>query len=118
VAPVLKERVMALPAARTLDVSDSDDLRRVVEAARASGQPLVLRVGNDNVAILTPLIDGDRAGRSSRRAKTPADRGAFRSAFGGWKGLVDGEELKRQAFASRGSNRPLVELRSSLGGHR
>ena len=60
-------------------------------------------------AVLQPVAPRKAARR--RRGKTATARyEAFRSAFGGWKDLVDGEALKEQLAAARGSDRPRVAL--------
>ncbi len=93
-------------AAKTIDISDLPDLRRVAEEVRAAKEPYLLRAGDQDVALLIPLREEEpRPG-----GRTQADRTAFLSAFGGWKGIVDGETLKRESTASRGSDRPLVVL--------
>lgn len=106
-----KEQVMALETPKVIDVTDSPDLRRVVEGVRDAGAPYVLRIGDRDVALLTPLPGVEPIQGPERRVKSEADRQAFLSAFGGWKGLVDGERRKRDAVASRGSDRPPVVLR-------
>ena len=46
----------------------------------------------------------------SKSVLRAADYDAFHSAAGGWKGLVDAEALKKEIMASRGSDRPPVNL--------
>ncbi len=101
---------MALEKSNVIDVTNNPDLRRVVEGVRDAGAPYVLRIGDRDVALLTPLPTVGPTQGSKFREKSDADRQAFLSAFGGWKGLVDGEQFKRDALASRGSDRPLVVL--------
>jgi hypothetical protein len=97
---------MAQPAT-TIDITDLPELRRIVEEVRATRQPRVLRAGNEDVAVLTPLLP---ARSRRRRGKTKEDYDAALGAFGGWKDLVDAEQLKADLKAARGSNRPPVEL--------
>jgi hypothetical protein len=66
-----------------------------------------LRAGNEDVAVLTPLAP---PGKRRGRARTKEDYEAVLATFGGWRGLVDAEQLKRDLKAARGSDRPPVEL--------
>lgn len=95
------------PALKTIDVTDLPELRRVAEDVRETQEPLLLRTGNDDVAILVPIEVSER---SDERVRTQADHEAFLSAFGGWKGIVETEKLKAGIRAGRSSDRPPVEL--------
>ena len=48
--------------------------------------------------------------RMRRRKKRISDTRAFRSAFGAWRNIVDGDNLKRMLTSERGSNRSPVTL--------
>ena len=94
----------------TVEIRDLDDLLRVVQEVRAEDAPLVLQIDDGDEIVVEPA-----SRRAGRRRPTPEERAraveaAFLAAAGGWKGLVDGEALKRQIRAGRGSHRPLVEL--------
>jgi hypothetical protein len=73
----------------------------------------LLTNGNEDVAVITPVTNLSKHGRKRPhgRQKTQADIDAFLSAAGGWKDLVDIEQLKRDIAESRArSNRlPLNE---------
>lgn len=91
---------------KAIDVTNLPELRRIAEEVRQSGEPYLLRTGSDAVAAVVPLDDtGD-----APRTRTQADREAFLSAFGGWKGNVDTHKLKAGLRAGRSSDRPPVEL--------
>ena len=92
---------------KSIDVSDLPEVRRLAEEVRAAGEPYLLRSGTDEVAILLPIAESERSGRGDR---TEADYDAFLSSFGGWKGIVDTEELKAGIRAGRSSDRPPVDL--------
>lgn len=52
-----------------------------------------------------------RTGKRCRKAATAEDREAFRSAAGGWRGVVDVDKLVKDIYESRRiSTRPPVEL--------
>jgi hypothetical protein len=90
-----------------IDITNVPELRELIAEVRASKTPRVLRADSEDVAILMPMRPPtQRRGR----AKTAADAAAFRSAFGGWHGLIDPEAFKAELRDARGSNRPPVEL--------
>lgn len=98
---------MTTQAEEIIDISDDGDLRRLAEEVQKTGQPRLLRVENEDVAMLVPVpVDH----QPDEPGYTREDYEAILSAAGGWKGLIDGEALKRQIRESRGSNRPLVEV--------
>ena len=90
----------------SIDVTDVPELRRVAEEVRDSREPRVLRAGDEDVAVVIPITTK----RRRNRARTQADYDAVLAAAGGWKGLVDGEQLKKDLEEARGSDRPVVEL--------
>lgn len=52
-----------------------------------------------------------RTGKRCRKAATAEDLEAFRSAAGGWRGVVDVDKLVKDIYESRRiSTRPPVEL--------
>lgn len=94
---------------KPLDISAIPELARLVEEVRATNTPRVLRRDSEDVAILAPIVPA--AKRRARRPKTPADYEAFLASAGGWKDLVDTEQLKADIAASRRlSIRPPVAL--------
>lgn len=88
------------------DVTNSPELARLAEEVRATMQPRYLEKDGEALAVVTPVASKKRA----RRAPTPADREAFLSAFGAWKGNVDVDRLKAGLAESRKLSRPPAEL--------
>ena len=86
-----------------LDISALPDLLRLVDEIVEADEPLVLRRRGEDVAVLTPV--GHRAAHDNERGVTDdgAAERAFLAAAGGWKGLVDAEQLKERIRAERGS---------------
>ncbi len=97
----------------TIDISHNPDLLRLAEEVRRRNQSAVLRNGDEDVAIVMPVA-GDtkrKARRSPFTRKSQADIDAFLASAGGWKDLVDTEQLKREIAESRArSGRPPIEL--------
>lgn len=95
-----------------IDISDNPDLLRLAEEVRKSQTPRVLRRDNEDIAVVMPVASSARhPSTSAVRTRTEADREAFLAAAGGWKDLVDTEQLKRNIAESRArSSRPLIEL--------
>jgi hypothetical protein len=92
-----------------IDISSLPDLVKIAEEVKATKTPRVLKKADETVAILMPV--GTATKPKKKRAKTQADYEAFKSAAGGWKGLVDTEQLKRDIYESRKiSTRPPIEL--------
>ncbi len=96
----------------TIDISHNPDLLRIAEAVRKNNTPTVLRRDDEDVAVVMPLADGTKPrARRAGKQKTQADIDAFRASAGGWKDLVDTDQLKRDIAESRArSSRPPVEL--------
>jgi len=72
-------------------------------------ETIVVEGAAGEVAVLKPV----RVPKSRRRGRqlTAADREAFLSSSGGWKGLVDGDKLLEDIYESRDiSTRPHIEL--------
>ena len=88
-----------------VDITDNYELRQVVDDAIAAKQSVVLRIDDVDVAVLDPLPVPER----DLDAQREADDAKFASTYGGWTG-IDGEELKAQIKAARGSSRKQVEL--------
>ena len=97
----------------TLDITHHPDLLRLAEEVRRTNTPTVLRRDNEDLAVLMPVAEGAtrKARRSSIRKKSQADIDAFLSSAGGWKDLVDTEQLKRDIAESRArSSRPPLTI--------
>jgi len=91
-----------------IDISDVPDLLRIAEEVQATRKPHMLRRDSEDIAILMPVTP---ARHKARRTKTRADYDAFRTAAGGWKGLVDTDKLITDIYESRRlSTKPPIEL--------
>lgn len=92
-----------------IDISDSPELARLIDVVLQSDGPRLLRRGNEDLAIVTPLPQGSTR-PAARRPKKGPDYEAFRSAAGSWAG-VDTDKLIEDIYATRRrSNRPPIEL--------
>lgn len=92
-----------------IDISNNPELMRLAEEVARTKKPRELMRDRETVAILMPAIT--KQVRRKTRVKTKADYEAFRSAAGGWKGLVDTEKLKKDIYESRKIvSRPPLEL--------
>lgn len=92
-------------AVEAVDVTDLPDLRRIAEEVRDTGRPCLLRIGDEGVALVVPIEE-----ETNRRGRpTAEDEAASRASFGAWRGIVDGEQLKRDIAEARGSKRTGVE---------
>jgi hypothetical protein len=92
--------------AASIDITNAPELARLAEEVRSTLQPRYLEKDGVAIAVVMPIATTRRAGRSP----TPADREAFYSSFGAWRGLVDGARLKRGLARSRTIRRPAPEL--------
>jgi hypothetical protein len=97
-----------------IDITGVPEVLRIVEAVQSAKKPLRLQADGEDVAEVRP-IDGSAAAPSTKRGKTrrtptQADRDAFFSSFGAWKGVVDVAKLKHHLAASRRISRPVSEL--------
>jgi hypothetical protein len=93
---------------RPIDVSSIPELLRIAEEVGSSGESRVLRRDDEDLAVVVPL--SVRTKRRKGRTLSAADRDAFLSAAGGWKG-VDTDKLVEDIYASRRiSDRPAINL--------
>ena len=84
------------------------ELARIAEEVAATKIPRELKRENKTVAVIVPV---KKSASKKKREKTKADYEAFKSAAGGWKGLVDTEQLKKDIYESRRlSTRPPIKL--------
>jgi len=90
-----------------IDITHIPELLRLAEEVQKSNQLTVLIKDGEEVLEVRPAKPSKRRSKAALRA---ADYEAFRSAAGGWKGLVDTEALMKDIMASRGSDRPPVNL--------
>lgn len=88
--------------ATEVDLSALPDFPRLVRQVAREGRRVVLRDNGEAVAILTPARSRRRR---PGRALTPAQRAAFLSSAGGWKGLVNVEAFQRETRESRSDRR-------------
>src|SRR3989304_6569689 len=84
-----------------------DPGQRLFVAAVRKRRTVVVEKSDGARAMLKPV-----AAKSPRRLRAKATTGneAFCGALGGWKGLVDGERLKKDLASTRGSRRPPARL--------
>ena len=92
--------------AASIDITNTPELARLAEEVRSTLRPRYLEKDGEAIAVVMPVATT----RRGRRPPTPADREAFFSSFGAWKGLVDGTPLKRDLARSRTIRRPAREL--------
>lgn len=91
----------------SFDITHAAELRRLAEEVRDRQESRMLRAEDEDVAILVPVP------RRRRRGEGVEDRAAFdavMAAAGGWRGIVDTEQLKEDIKAARGSDRPVAEF--------
>jgi hypothetical protein len=92
----------------TLDISRFPELLSVVEEVRSSGHSRVLTRGDEEIAVIVPVAHSRRYQSVVPRARRDIE--AMLSSAGAWRGIVDAEQLKADIRASRGSDRPAVDL--------
>jgi hypothetical protein len=102
--------------ARTIELTDIDDLAALVEEVRRSRHPRILRRNGEDVAVLMPTtMPGSGRARVTRlRPPTAAEvarsRAGIEAAVGTWND-IDTEALKRNLRRQRDvRTRPPVEL--------
>ncbi len=93
---------------KAIDIINEPGLLRIAEEVRTTREPRLLRRDGEDLAILIPTKPATRA--KPKRITTKTDYEAFRSTFGGWKGIVDADALKTDLAAARGSDRPSPRL--------
>lgn len=86
---------------RSIDIGAFPELVRRVENALREGDPVVLRAGDRELAIVEPAPP-DSAGRPTMRRLSPEERAAFLASAGGWRGVVDPEHVREDLERSRG----------------
>jgi len=91
---------------QSIDISQSPELLRVAEEVRDTNRPRALTRNHTIVALVVP----PRAQRKSVATSPESDYEAFLASAGGWKDLVDTEQLKKNIKDARGSDRPDVRL--------
>ncbi len=92
----------------SIDISGMPDVERLVEKVRQSQEPITLYRGEVAVAEIVP--SGTHTRRLIRR-RTKEGREAFLSAAGGWKDIVDADQLIADIYESRRiSIKPPVDL--------
>jgi hypothetical protein len=83
------------------------ELQKLIDDVRRTDEPRILRMGDEDVAILTPVRKRNRRGRQ----RTQEDHEAFLSSAGSWEGVVDTDKLLADIRESRErSFRPRVDL--------
>jgi hypothetical protein len=89
-----------------IDISEMPEVGKLVEELSKSDKPRMLRRGNEDVAILTPIKEP----KDKNRKPTPEQIAAARSAAGSWKDF-DADAFIEQVYRDReNGDRPPVEL--------
>ena len=83
-----------------VDASDAPALMKLVRSVQDSQRRDVIRLGGEEVAVLTPVRP-----RRKGRTITPADREALLASLGGWAD-VDTDRLIADIYAARGAPSP------------
>jgi hypothetical protein len=92
--------------ARPIDVTDSTELRRIVEQVQKTHRPVPIMQDSEIVAVVQPVpVTKDH--RATLLAE--AEIAAARSTFGALKGILD-ERKMQKIYEARGSNRPPAKL--------
>lgn len=90
----------------SIDISDMPEVAKLVEDLRKSDTPRVLRRGDEDVAILTPVTEP----RDKHRKPSDEQIAVARSAAGSWKDF-DAEAFIEQVYRDReNGDRPPVKL--------
>jgi hypothetical protein len=89
-----------------IEILSIEDLRTAVRRVEATEEPVVVSLDGDQVMLGPVTAWRDRRTREQRAE----DDAAFLAAAGGWKGLIDPEEFKKQIREGRSSDRPAVDL--------
>lgn len=84
--------------ARSIDVSEVRDFRRLIEEVWTSRDSVVLTRDDEELVVLKPVSPTDT--RRRRQPKSRADRDAFESAAGSWHAF-DAERFLEQNRESR-----------------
>ena len=91
----------------SIDISNSSELTRLVDEMHESGVPRVLTRGDEEVAVLSPVVPVQDY---PWREVTEEDYEAFRSAAGSWTGHLDAERFIKENYERRRiSSRPPVD---------
>jgi hypothetical protein len=101
--------VRATAAAATLDIAALPEVVRLVEEVRRTGAPLLLRRGDEDLAVLSPAPPARPTRRPRGKRPTQAQIDAALATFGTWTDL-DAGKLLRELDEARGDATPPVEL--------
>jgi hypothetical protein len=87
-----------------IDISSMPDLLRLAEEVRATKQARMLQRDHEDLAMLVPVAKLP-ALRLPARKNPKTAREAIEASAGGWKGLIDAEQLKKDLQEARSSDR-------------
>lgn len=93
---------------KTVDLREHPELLHLVELIRESGEECVLRDGDENIAVIRPILAGDES-----PVPNLTEEGIERlwELAGAWSGIVDTERLRLDHYESRRIlGRPRVQL--------
>lgn len=93
--------------AQAIEIGEMPELARLAREVAKSGEPCVLHDHGAEIAVVSPIHP---TGRGRNQTSGPEAIAAALAAAGGWKDLVDTEQLKADIQADRGSQRPPVRL--------
>lgn len=90
-----------------LDIGAMPELARLAWDVHTSGRPRLLRLADEDIALLVPAR---RKRRTSKRGMSPVDRAAFLASAGSWQN-VDTDALVAHIYRERErGDRPPVQL--------
>lgn len=89
-----------------LDAEAMPELARLAREVARTGRARVLRENGVDIAVIAPATPEDRSDRIAWKKPTPEQIEAALASAGGWKGLVDPEEFKRQRRELQVDDRP------------
>jgi hypothetical protein len=92
---------------KTLDVSDSPELGRLVEEVSRTGEARILRFHDEDLAVILPFAG--RSIRRKRRSISSEDVEAFRAAAGTWAAVDVDRFLEENARSRRHSSRLRIQ---------
>ncbi len=93
---------------KLVDISNVPELVRLAQEVKAANEPRILQSEGEDIALLMPVTS---TSKRHKKARSESDYEAFLDSAGGWRELVDTEELKENIYESRRiSSRPPITL--------
>src|SRR5579871_3687182 len=91
-----------------IEISHDSALVKRAEEVRATGRARLLRLANEDIAVLMPVRKP--VAMRAKRTPTNEDIAAFEAAAGGWKDVDIDRFLSDNARSRQLSSRPSVDL--------